>query len=200
MPSIFSKQKILIYTTAFLLTNSANGLNNSHNLISSNSKLSAKENTSDSSNNNSIEKINAQLFIVNNNVIIPYLISNHLISKNQLVYKFKLKKNLSHDNDKLISKNIKSSVETFIKNNFEDFHSISGAEEFFEGKSKNIKGIILDTKDNLSFTIVLNKKDPKFLEKLTAIQIPIHKPNKEFYANLEKPKDIVQSEIYQSQF
>ena len=123
-----------------------------------------------------------------------------MISKNQLIYKFKLKKNLFHDNDKLISKNIKNSLETFIKNNFEDFHSISGAEEFFEGKSKNIKGIILDTKDNLSFTIVLNKKDPKFLEKLTAVQIPIHKPNKEFYANLEKPKDIVQSEIYQSQF
>jgi len=200
MLSIFLKQKILIYTTAFLLTNSANGLNNSHNLIFSDSKLSAKENTSDRSNNYSNEKINSHLFIINNEVIIPYLIDNHLISKNQLVYKFKLKKNLFHNNDKLISKNIKNSLETFIKNNFKDFHSISGAEEFFEEKSKNIKGIIIDTKDNLSFTIVLNKKDPNFLKKLTAVQIPIHKPNKEFYANLEKPKDIVQSEIYQSQF
>ena len=48
MLSIFSKQKILIYTNVFLLTNSANGLNNSHNLISSDLKLSAKENTFES--------------------------------------------------------------------------------------------------------------------------------------------------------
>ncbi len=200
MLSIFSKQKILIYTNVFLLTNSANGLSNSHNLISSDLKLNAKENTFESSNNLSNEKLNAQLFIIKNDVIIPYLINNYLISKNELVYKFKLKKNLSHENKKLISKNIKSSLETLIKNNFEEFHSISGSEDFFEGKSKNIEGIIIDSKDNLSFTIVLNKKDPKFLEKLTTIQIPIHKPSKEFYANLEKPKDIVQSEIYQSQF
>ena len=80
MLSIFSKQKILIYTNVFLLTNSANGLNNSHNLISSDLKLSAKENTFESSNNHSNEKLHAQLFIIKNEVIIPYLINNLFLS------------------------------------------------------------------------------------------------------------------------
>ncbi|MBX9837438.1 MAG: hypothetical protein K2X69_03880, partial [Silvanigrellaceae bacterium] len=130
MLNIFSKEKLLIYTTAFTLTVTASGLDNSHNLIFSDSNLTAKLNTPNSSNNYTNEKINAQLFIIEKDIIVPYLINHYLISKNELVYKFKLKNNLSHDNKKLKSKNIKRSLESFIKKNPEEFHSISGSKDF----------------------------------------------------------------------
>jgi hypothetical protein len=85
------------------------------------------------------------------------LIGSFLVSKNKVLYKFRLKQNITYNSTKLTAFRAKRGVETVIKKklqNYRNLLSIFGAREFLNSKSNEIEGIILDSNDPLSFTIV----------------------------------------------
>ena len=122
------------------------------------------------------QKIHATLFIKEDyNQIIPYLIDRYLVSKNERLYKFKLKNILFHDNSQLTAEIVKKSIEYSIRYNNFKLYSILGTKDFIEEKQNSIKGILLDSKDSFSFSIALNENDPNFLEKLADQNLSILK-------------------------
>jgi ABC-type oligopeptide transport system substrate-binding subunit len=133
------------------------------------------------------QSIHASLFTKKySNNLSPYLIERYLISKNELVYKFKLKNLSFHDNTQLTAEIVKKNIEYSIKYNNYNYNlfSIIGAKDFFEGKQNSIQGIILDSKNSSSFTIALNENDPNLLEKLADQNLRILKPTREYLIGL----------------
>lgn len=135
---------------------------------------------------NLIAQLHATLFKQENNIPTKNLVESFEVGRDQLQYVITLKKLRFHNDQKLINRDVKTSLESAIRHRSPGFEKLSvlvGYNEFVRGINSDIKGIMLGGND-LVVILSLSRPCPLLTSHLTEFRFSIIPSNGDFRVGL----------------